>query len=59
MEKVLLAYLSEQDLDGYLKKVKLKSYTGLSFSVPTIRMDREKLPQLTDFFSTSVIRLAS
>ena len=95
--KVLLAYLSEQELDGYLQRVKLKSYTpytiiskeylkknlklirergygfvneeymvgvscvavpikdqkekvyaGLSFSVPTVRMDREKLPQLID-----------
>lgn len=95
--EVLLAYLSEQELDGYLQRVKLKSYTpytitskeylkknlklirergysfvneeymvgvscvavpikdqkekvyaGLSFSVPTVRMDREKLPQLID-----------
>ena len=95
--KVLLAYLSEQELDGYLQRVKLKSYTpytitskeylkkdlklirergysfvneeymqgvscvavplkdqqgkvcaGLSFSVPTVRMDKEKLPQLID-----------
>ena len=95
--KVLLAYLSEQDLANYLKRVKLKSYTpytitdkeylrkelklirekeysfvneeyiagvscvavpikdqqgkvcaGLSFSVPTVRMDKEKLPQLID-----------
>lgn len=97
MGEVLLAYLSEQELDGYLQRVKLKSYTpytitskeylkknlklirergysfvneeymvgvscvavpikdqkgkvyaGLSFSVPTVRMDREKLPQLID-----------
>ena len=95
--KVLLAYLSEQELDGYLQRVKLKSYTpytitskeylkkdlklirekgysfiseeymqgvscvavplkdqqrkvcaGLSFSVPTVRMNKEKLPQLID-----------
>ena len=95
--KVLLAYLSEQELDGYLQRVKLESYTpytitskeylkkdlklirergysfvneeymqgvscvavplkdqqgkvcaGLSFSVPTVRMDKEKLPQLID-----------
>jgi DNA-binding IclR family transcriptional regulator len=95
--KVLLAYLNEQELTCYLKRVKLKSYTpytitskeylkkdlklirergcsfaneeymvgvscvavplkdqqgkvcaGLSFSVPTVRMDKEKLPQLTD-----------
>ncbi|MBU1428308.1 IclR family transcriptional regulator [bacterium] len=95
--KVLLAYLSDQELDGYLQRVKLKSYTpytitskeylkkdlklikergysfvneeymvgvscvavpikdqqgkvcaGLSFSVPTVRMDKEKLPQLID-----------
>jgi len=95
--KVLLTYLSEQELDGYLQRVKLKSYTpytitskeylkkdlklirergysfvneeyivgvscvavpikdqqgkvcaGLSFSVPTVRMDKEKLPQLID-----------
>jgi len=95
--KVLLASLSEQELDGYLQRVKLKSYTpytitskkylkkdlklirergysfvneeymvgvscvavplkdnrgkvcaGLSFSVPTVRMDKEKLPQLID-----------
>ena len=95
--KVLLAYLSEQELDGYLQRVKLKFYTpytitskeylkkdlklirekgysfvneeymvgvscvavpikdnrgkvcaGLSFSVPTVRMDKEKLPQLID-----------
>jgi len=95
--KVLLAYLSEQELDGYLQRVKLKSYTpytvtskeylkkdlklirergysfvneeymvgvscvavpikdqqgkvcaGLSFSVPTVRMDKEKLTQLID-----------
>jgi len=95
--KVLLAYLSEQEIDDYLRRVKLKSYTpytivskeylkkdlklirergysfvneeymqgvscvavplkdqqekvcaGLSFSVPTVRMDKEKLPQLID-----------
>ena len=95
--KILLAYLNEQELDGYLQRVKLKSYTpytitskeylkkdlklirergysfvneeymqgvscvavplkdqqgkvcaGLSFSVPTVRMDKEKLPQLID-----------
>ena len=95
--KVLLAHLSEQELDGYLQRVRLKSYTpytitskeylkkdlklirereysfvnekymagvscvavpikdqqgkvcaGLSFSVPTVRMDKEKLPQLID-----------
>ena len=95
--KVLLAFLSEKELDGYLQRVKLKSYTpytitskeylkrdlklirekgcsfaneeymvgvscvavpikdqqgkvcaGLSFSVPTVRMDKEKLPQLID-----------
>ncbi|MEA2087310.1 MAG: IclR family transcriptional regulator [Candidatus Caldatribacteriota bacterium] len=95
--KVLLAYLNEQELDGYLQRVKLKSYTpytitskeylkkdlklirdkgysfiseeymqgvscvavplkdqqgkvcaGLSFSVPTVRMDKEKIPQLID-----------
>lgn len=95
--KVLLAYLSEQELDGYLQRVKLKSYTpytitskeylkknlklirergysfvneeymqgvscvavplkdqqgkvcaGLSFSVPTVRINKEKLPQLID-----------
>jgi DNA-binding IclR family transcriptional regulator len=95
--KVLLAYLSEQELDGYLQRIKLKSYTpytitskeylkkdlklirergysfvneeymagvscvavpikdqqgkvcaGLSFSVPTVRMDKEKLLQLID-----------
>lgn len=95
--KVLLASLSEQELDGYLQRVKLKSYTsytitskeylkkdlklirekgysfvneeymvgvscvavplkdnrgkvcaGLSFSVPTVRMDKEKLSLLTD-----------
>jgi len=95
--KVLLAYLSEQELDGYLQRVKLKSYTpytitskeylkkdlklirergysfvneeymvgvscvavplkdnrgkvcaGLSFSVPTVRMDKVKLPLLID-----------
>ena len=97
MGKVLLAYLSEQELDGYLEKVRLKSYTpytitskeylkkdlklirereysfvneeymqgvscvavpirdqqakvcaGLSFSVPTARMDKGKLPHLID-----------
>ena len=95
--KVLLAYLSEKELDGYLQRVKLKPYTlytitskeylkkglklirekgysfiseeymqgvscvavplkdqqgkvcaGLSFSVPTVRMDKEKLSQLID-----------
>jgi len=95
--KVLLAYLSEQELVSYLERVKLKSHTpytitskeylkkdlkfirergysfvneeymvgvscvavplkdqqgkvcaGLSFSVPTVRMDKEKLPQLID-----------
>ncbi len=95
--KILLAYLNEQELDGYLQRVKLKSYTpytitskeylkkdlklirergysfvneeymqgvscvavplkdqqgkvcaGLSFSVPTVRMDKEKLSQLID-----------
>jgi len=95
--KVLLAYLSEQEIDDYLRRVKLKSYTpytivskeylkkdlklirergysfvneeymqgvscvavplkdkqgkvcaGLSFSVPTVRMNKEKLPQLID-----------
>ncbi len=95
--KVLLASLSEREIDGYLQRVKLKSYTlytitnkkylkkdlklirekgysfvneeymvgvscvavplkdnrgkvcaGLSFSVPTVRMDKEKLPQLID-----------
>ena len=95
--KVLLAYLSEKELDGYLQRVKLKSYTpytitskeylkkdlklirergysfvneeyivgvscvavplkdqrgkvcaGLSFSVPTVRMDKIKLPLLID-----------
>ncbi|TFB09232.1 IclR family transcriptional regulator [Candidatus Atribacteria bacterium MT.SAG.1] len=95
--KVLLAYLSERELDGYLQRVILKSYTshtitskeylkkdlklikergysfvneeymvgiscvavpiknqqgkvcaGLSFSIPTVRMDKEKLPQLID-----------
>ncbi len=95
--KVLLASLGEQELDGYLQRAKLKSYTpytitskkylkkdlklirekgysfvneeymvgvscvavplkdnrgkvcaGLSFSVPTVRMDKEKLPQLID-----------
>jgi len=95
--KVLLAYLSEQELDGCLQRVKLKSYTpytitskeylkkdlklirergysfvneeymvgvscvavpikdqqgkvcaGLSFSVPTVRMDKEKLSLLID-----------
>jgi len=95
--KVLLASLSEQELDGYLQRVKLKSYTlytitskeylkkdlklirekgysfvneeymvgvscvavplkdnrgkvcaGLSFSVPTVRMDKVKLPLLID-----------
>ena len=97
MGKVLLAYLSEQEIDDYLRRVKLKSYTpytivskeylkkdlklirergysfvneeymqgvscvavplkdkqgkvcaGLSFSVPTVRMNKEKLPQLID-----------
>jgi len=95
--KVLLAYLSKKELDSYLQRLKLKSYTpytitskeylkkdlklirergysfvneeymvgvscvavpikdqqgkvcaGLGFSVPTVRMDKEKLPQLID-----------
>ncbi|GAI39590.1 unnamed protein product, partial [marine sediment metagenome] len=95
--KVLLASLNEQELDGYLRRVKLKPYTpytitskeylkkdlklirergysfvneeyivgvscvavplkdqqgkvcaGLSFSVPTVRMDKIKLPLLID-----------
>jgi DNA-binding IclR family transcriptional regulator len=95
--KVLLAYLSEQELDSYLQRVKLQPYTphtivskeylkkdlklirergysfvneeymkgvscvavplkdqqgkvcaGISFSIPTVRMDKEKLPQLID-----------
>jgi len=95
--KVLLASLSEQELDGYLQRAKLKFYTpytitskkylkkdlklirekgysfvneeymvgvscvavplkdnrgkvcaGLSFSVPTVRMDKVKLPLLID-----------
>lgn len=95
--KVLLAYLSEKELDNYLQKVELKPFTsytitdkeylkkelklikqrgysfvneeymagvacvavplkdhqdkvcaGLSFSIPTVRMDKEKLSLLTD-----------
>ena len=104
--KVLLTYLSEQELDGYLERVKLKSYTpytitskeylkkdlklirergysfvneeymvgvscvavplkdkqgkvyaGLSFSVPTVRIDKEKLPQLVDSLISTVKKI--
>ena len=40
-----------------LKDKQGKVYAGLSFSVPTVRIDKEKLPQLVDSLISTVKKI--